>query len=121
MKSRDISLVPLSAQKFESLRQRSDVACPVGGVPRLGNTYDDPRQSTAFAGYCERFDLATAEGRKAYADLSAKLLPGTELLKLWEERVPGPDGSILVYVSYVRVMEVFHTGTENFDLREALK
>lgn len=116
MRSSEISLVPLSTAKFDSLRERDDVIAHSGEVPRLGSTYDNPKQSTAFAGYCDRFDLSTEQGRADYAELSAKLLPNTELVRLWEERVTGPNGAIYIYVSYVRVLEVYQAGTENFDL-----
>lgn len=116
MKSSEIPLVPLSADRFAELRSRTDVVSKSGAVPRLGSTYDNPKQTTAFAGFCERFDLSTEEGRSSYAELSAKLLPGTEVLRLWEERVHGPSGEIYIYVSYVKVLDVFQSGTENFEL-----
>ena len=118
MKSSEISLVPLSVDKFNVLRNRSDVVEKPDSAPTLGAKFDNPKQSTVFTGFCDRFDLSTESGRAGYANLTARLLPGTELLKLWEERIPGPDGTIYVYISYVRVLDVFHTGTENFDLRE---
>ena len=118
MKSSDISLVPLSVDKFNSLRNRSDVVSRDGQASRLGATYDNAKLSTVFSGFCDMFDLSTTEGRKGYAALSAKLLPGTELLKLWEERVHGPNGAIYIYVSYVRVLDVYSAGTENFDLQD---
>ena len=118
MKSSEISLVPLSSDKFNTLRNRKDVVIQDGRAPRLGSAYDNSKQSTVFSGFCDKFDLSTVEGRNAYADLSAKLLPGTELLRLWEERVHGPDGAIYIYVSYVRVLDVYQAGTESFDLRD---
>lgn len=118
MKSSDISLVPLSADKFNSLRTRVDVVPRDGQAPRLGVNHDGSKQSTVFTGFCDKFDLSTEDGRNGYAALSARLLPGTELLRLWEERVPGPNGTIYIYVSYVQVLDVYQTGTENFDLRD---
>lgn len=112
MKSSEISLVPLSADKFDALRNRKDVQQCAGKVPQLGTNFDHMQQTTVFAGHCDRFDLSTPEGRSQYAELSAKLLPGMELQRLWEERVHGPDGSIYVYVSYVRIMNVYREGNE---------
>ena len=116
----DIPIVPLSNAKFKELRTRSDVRQQAGGTPELGDKFiDSPTYTQACTGSCERFDLSDEEQRKAYGELLSKLCSGAEYIKLWEERIPSSEGKLLVYVSYLKVLTVYQTGNDLFDLRES--
>lgn len=115
----DIPIVPLSNKKFEDLRQRDDVVSAVGGTPELGDRHSASAVlREAYTGMCDRFDLSKDDQRKAYAELTSKLYSGAEYVRLWEERIAGADGAYIVYVSYLRVMKVYQTGNDLFNLSE---
>jgi hypothetical protein len=118
-RSADIPLVPLTSAKFSSLRDRDDVSCQAGGTPKLGDRSDvSPRESFVYTGECERFDLSKEDDRKKYADITAKLYSGMEYHRLWEEKTTGPSGELIVYLSYIRYMQVYSNGNDNFNLHE---
>lgn len=118
----DISLVPLSNLKFDSLRARGDVKQDPGATPELGDKYDEANLSKqAYTGRCERFDLSDEKQRKKYAEITAKLLSGAEYVKLWEERLPGSNGEYYVYLTYAQVMTIYQTGNDKFDLHEDVR
>lgn len=118
-RSADISLIPLSNAKFNQLRNHRDVEQTPGDTPKLGDRFDTaPKEQTVYTGHCERYDLSDDRQRLAYAELSAKLLSGTEYLRLWEDKVQDTNGKLIVYVSYVTLMSVYTTGKENFDLKD---
>lgn len=121
-RSADIPIVPLASSKFNSLRGREDVDCQAGGTPRLGDRSDvSPKESYIYTGECDRFNLSNEDDRKHYAELSAKLYSGMEYQRLWEERTMSPTGELIVYVSYIRYMQVYSNGNDNFNLREDSK
>lgn len=116
----DIPLVPLTNEKFEELRSRSDVRQQAGGTPELGDKHSDsPTYTQAYTGVCEQFDLSDPEHRKKYGELISKLYSGAEYIKLWEEKLPGTDGKFFIYISYVKVLTVYQTGNDLFDLKDS--
>lgn len=118
-RSADIPIVPLTSGKFNSLRSREDVAYQAGGTPRLGDRSDvSPRESYIYTGECDRFDLSKDEDRRKYAEITAKLYSGMEYQRLWEEKTTGPSGELIIYLSYLRFMQVYSNGNDNFNLRE---
>ena len=117
----DIPIVPLTNSKFEQLECMEDVYRPTGGTPEIGDKHDDSAvMRQAYTGMCDRFDLTQEKDRKAYAELIAKLFAGTEYVRLWEERTPAQDGKYYVYVAYVRVLNVYQTGNDSFDLNDKI-
>ena len=120
VRSSEISLVPLSNAKFKELRQHAEVHEAPGVSPYLGSQAAEtaPKQSTVYTGHCERFDLSDDKARQEYAALSAKLLAGVEYIRLWEDKLQDSGGKLIAYVSYVRVLSVYSTGNDNFDLKD---
>ena len=115
----EIPLVPLTNKKFEELRNRADVRQKAGGTPELGDKYtESPTYTQAYTGCCDQFDLSDPTQRKLYGELVSKLYSGAEYIKLWEEKLPGSNGSFFVYISYLKVMTVYQTGNDLFDLKE---
>jgi hypothetical protein len=118
MRSSEISLVPLSNSKFKQLRDRPDIHENPGDSPYLGSASDKLKtKSTVYTGLCDRFDLSDSVQRSAYAALSAKLLSGSEYIRLWEDRVQ-EAGAMVVYVSYVRTLSIYSTDNDNYDLKD---
>lgn len=118
-RSADIPIVPLSSSKFTELRSRDDVKHSAGSTPSIGDRNDvSPRESFIFTGECERFNLSDEQDRRKYAELSAKLYSGAEYQRLWEERMTGAVGELIAYVSYVRYMQVYSNGNDNFNINE---
>lgn len=64
-------------------------------------------------GRCEMFDLFKEKDRENYANLCAKFLTPSGCERLWEQRVPKPDGGMLVYVAYTELSKVsYNTAVE---------
>ena len=88
----------------------------------LGDRHDvSPKTSYIYTGECERFNLSNDEDRAKYAELTAQLYSGMEYHKLWEERMPSPNGDLIAYISYIRFMQVYSNGNDNFNLQEDKK
>ena len=76
----------------------------IPGVSDISGTVSDGEFK--LNGRCDQFDLAKTEDRNRYADLCAKFLTPCGCEKLWEQRVPKPDGGMIVYVAYTELSKV---------------
>lgn len=110
MKPADVKLVPVSHTRMQELHSRKDLRSEPGTVPSIGSTTtDNVVRQTAVEGVCDMFDLSLPDDRSRYADLVAKLRVGCDCDKLWEEHIRGDNGKLLVYVSYLRLLNVNQT------------
>lgn len=115
MKASDISIPTfLSVGDKLELENAGKFNAKSSGVPYTSDVSDYlDSAETKLNGRCEQFDLAKKEDRNSYADLCAKLMTSGGCTQLWEQRVPKPDGGMIVYVAYTELSKIsYNTAIE---------
>lgn len=108
MKAADVSMPSfLSVCDKDTLEESGKFNSYTSGIPYTSDTSDALDESELkLNGRCRQFDLTKADDQKEYADLCAKLLTSNSHERLWEQRVPKPDGGLVVYVAYTELSRI---------------
>lgn len=108
MKASDVSIPSfLSVSDKDILEGAGKFNSLTSGIPYTSDTSDTLDESELkLNGRCRQFDLTKIDDQKEYADLCAKLLTSSSHERLWEQRVPKPDGGLVVYIAYTELSRI---------------